>query len=106
MTATLKTWLLGAAVAVNALLTFSLVWTWRFIYQEFSYPIDFFLPLKRTSARATLMLLVSAFTVPLALLIYVRVCRELPRFLRVISLVPICSAAFTAVAFAAWRYLK
>ena len=39
--------------AVNALLAHSLVYSWLFIYREFSYPIDFFMPISRTMTRAT-----------------------------------------------------
>jgi hypothetical protein len=106
MSASLKTWCLGALVAVNALLAHSLVYSWLFIYREFSYPIDFFMPINRTMTRATISLCVAAVSVPLAGILYARTARELPPTGRIVTLVVIVVAAGVSIAFAVWRYLR
>jgi hypothetical protein len=106
MSAVSKAWCLGAVVAINGLLAPSLAYTWLFIHQEYSYPIDFFLPVQRTETRATLSLCVAAITVPLAFVIYARTARDLPASGRIASLVITSVAAFVAIAFAGWRYLR
>jgi hypothetical protein len=84
----------------------SLLFTWFSIYRQYSYPIDFFLPIQRTEARATLSLCVAAFTVPLALAIYVKAGREIPLACRIPTLLITVATAFVALAFASWRYLR
>ena len=106
MTATFKSLCLGVVVAINGLLLPSLIYTWLSIYREYSYPIDFFLPLQRTETRATISLCVAALSVPLAFVIYWRVARDLPSSGRIASLVITCAAAGVAGAFAVWRYLR
>jgi hypothetical protein len=106
MSATSKAWCLGAAVAINGLLGPSLAYTWLSIYRQYSYPIDFFLPIERTEARATVSLCVAAVTVPLTFLIYARTARDLPSPGRIATLVITGATAFVAIAFAGWRYLR
>jgi len=106
MSVSLKTWCLGALAAVNALLVYSLAYTWLEIYREFSYPIDFFLPINRTLTRATVGLCVAAATVPLAGILYARTARDLPAFTRIATLVTTLAAAAVSVSFAIWRYLR
>ena len=106
MSASLKIWCLGALVAVNALVAHSLVYSWLFIYREFSYPIDFFLPLNRTATRATISLCVAAATIPLAGILYARTARELPSIVRIATIVITVAAAALALAFATWRYSR
>lgn len=106
MTVASKAWCLGAVVAVNGLLAPSLAFTWLSIYQQHSYPIDFLLPIERTEARATLSLCVAAISVPLAFAIYARTARDLPSLGRIATLVITCAAAFVAIAFTGWRYLR
>jgi hypothetical protein len=106
MSAACKSWCLGAVVAINGLLAPSLAYTWLSIYRQYSYPIDFFLPIERTEARATLSLCVVAITVPLAFVIYARTAHDLPSPMRIATLVITSGAAVVAVAFAGWRYLR
>jgi hypothetical protein len=106
MSASLKTWCLGALVAVNGLLAYSLVYSWLFIYREFSYPLDFFLPVNRTMTRATITLCVAAVSVPLASILYARTARELSSISRIATVVVTVVAAAVSIAFAAWRYLR
>jgi hypothetical protein len=106
MSASLKTWCLGALVAVNALLAHSLVYSWLFIYRESSYPIDFFMPINRTMTRATITLCVAAVSVPLASILYVRTAQELSSVSRIATIVVTSVAAAVSIAFAAWRYLR
>lgn len=106
MSASLKTWCLGALVAVNALLAHSLVYSWLFIYREFSCPIDFFMPINRTMARATITLCVAAVSVPLAGILYARTAPELPTITRIATIAVTVAAAAVSVAFAIWRYLR
>lgn len=106
MSASLKTWCLGGLVAVNALLAHSLVYSWLFIYREFSYPIDFFMPINRTMTRATIALCVAAVSVPLATVLYARTARELSSVSRIATIVVTFVAAGVAIAFAVWRYLR
>ena len=106
MSTTSKVWCLGAVVAINGLLAQSLACTWLSIYQQYSYPIDFFLPVERTEARATLNLCVAAITLPLTFLLYTRAERKLPLTVRIATLVITCGATFVAIAFLGWRYLK
>ncbi len=106
MSASLKTWCLGALVAVNALLAHSLVYSWLFIYREFSYPIDFFMPINRTMTRATITLCVAAVSVPLASILYARIARELSPVSRIATIVVTAVATAVSIAFAAWRYLR
>ena len=86
MSTSVKTWCLGALVAVNALLAHSLVYSWVFIYREFSYPVDFFMPVNRTMTRARITLCVAAVSVPLAGLLYARTAPELPPFSRIATI--------------------
>jgi hypothetical protein len=106
MSAISKAWGLGALVAVNGMLASSLVYTWLSIYRQYSYPLDFFLPLQRTEARATISLCVAAITVPLALAFYVKADREMPLACRIPTLLITVATAFVALAFASWRYLR
>ena len=106
MSAASKSWCLGAVVAINGLLAPSLAYTWLSIYRQYSYPVDFFLPLERTEERATLSLCVAAITVPLAFVIYARSARDLPSPIRIATLVITGGAAVVAIAFLGWRYLK
>lgn len=93
-------------MAVNALLAHSLVCSWLFIYREFSYPIDFFMPINRTVARATITLCVAAVSVPLAGVLYARTAPELPMITRIATIAVTVAAAAVSVAFAIWRYLR
>ena len=106
MRSALKTWILGGLVAVNVMLTVSLTWSWRFVYIEYSYPIDFFLPLHNTSLRITVALLVCALSVPLSLNVCKRAGPELPSVARVVTLVSSFAAASVALAFVIWRYAR
>ena len=106
MSASLKTWCLGALVAVNALLAYSLVCSWLFIYREFSYPIDFVMPVNRTMTRATITLWVAAVSVPLASILYARTAREMSSVSRIATIVVTAVAAAVSIAFAAWRHLR
>ena len=101
-----KSWCLGALVAVNGLLVPSLIFTWLSIYRQYSYPLDFFMPVARTETRATLGLCVAAVSIPLAAAIYTRTARELSSANRIVSLVIIGGAACVSVAFAVWKYLR
>src|SRR5258708_3813391 len=102
MSASLKTWCLGALVAVNALLVLSLLYSWIYIAREFYYPIDFFVPINRTMTRATIPLCVAAVSVPLAGVLYVRTARELSSIPRIAPIVITVTAAAVSVAFATW----
>lgn len=106
MSAAFKSWCLGAVVAINGLLVLSLVFTWLSIYQQYSYPIDFFTPIARTETRAKLILCVAAVSVPLSFLIYIRTGRDLPSVGRITSLTITSLAACVAVSFAIWRYAR
>jgi len=106
MEASLKIWCLGALVAINALLAHSLVYSWLFIYREFSYPIDFFVPINRTMTRATISLCVAVVTIPLAGILYARTARELSPVVRIATIVITITAAALSLAFATWRYLR
>src|SRR6185503_18753241 len=106
MSSSSKIWCLGAVVAANGLLVPSLVYSWLYIYRQYSYPIDFFLPLSQTEMRVRLCLIVAAITVPLTVVLYRGVARDLPRFIRVATLVISCSTAIVAIAFPIWRYLR
>ena len=106
MAVSLKIWCLGALVAVNALLAHSLVYSWLFIYREFSYPIDFLVPINRTTTRATISLCVAAVTIPLAGILYARTARELPSVVRIATIVITIATAALSLAFATWRYLR
>jgi hypothetical protein len=106
MTAASKAWCLGILAAVNGLCVPSLTYTWLSIYRQYSYPIDFFLPIARTSTRASLILAVLAATVPVSLFVYYRSAQDLPSFIRIISLVITCCAACMGLSFAIWRYLR
>src|SRR5436190_10898101 len=103
MSAPVKTWCLGAVVAINALLAPSLVYTWLHIYREYSYPIDFFLPINRTSTRAAFTLCVAAVTMPLSCVLYSRTARDLSPPTRIASVIITIAAAFVAIAFACRR---
>ena len=102
MPSALKIWILGGVVVINAMLTFSLAWSWQFVYRQYSYPIDFFLPLNATRDRIVLMLGVATVSVPLALLMYRRAGRELPIIARIWSLLTACTAASIAVSYLIW----
>ena len=104
MTAVSKSWFLGAGVAINGLLGPALVFTWVQIYQEYSYPIDFFMPIARMETRATLSLCVAAVSVPLGFLLYVRSARDLHSLGRIVSLTITSIAACVAISFAVWRF--
>lgn len=106
MSVSLKSWCLGALVAVNALLAHSLVYSWLFIHQEFSHPIDFFVPINRTMTRATIALCVAAVTVPISSVLYARTARELSPVSRIATIVVTALAAGVSIAFAVWRYLR
>src|ERR1041385_6278293 len=106
MSTSLKTWCLGALVAVNALLAHSLVYSWLFIYREFSYPIDFFMPINRTMTRATITLCVAAASVPLESILYAHTARESSSVCRIATILVTAVAATVSIAFAAWRYLR
>ena len=106
MPALFKAWCLGAIVAINGMLAPSLVFTWLSIYSQYSYPIDFFLPLERTEDRAILSLCVAAITVPLALVFYVKNGREMPLACRIPTLLITVATAFIALAFASWTFLR
>lgn len=106
MTATFKAWCLGGLVAINGLLAVSLALTWLSIYEQFSHPIDFSLPVQRAQMHATLILYVAAVSVPLAFAIHRRTERDLPPSARVASLLISSVAAFVAIAFYVWRYLR
>jgi hypothetical protein len=106
MSASSKIWCLGVVVSINAMLTPSLAYTWLSIYWQYSYPIDFFLPIERTQMRAILSLCVAAISVPIALVIYARNAHELPILIRITTLVVTCVTAFTAIAFVSWRYIR
>jgi hypothetical protein len=104
MSTALKIWILGGLVAVNAMLTVSLAWSWRYMYVQYSYPIDFFLPLDHTSRRITLVLFVCTFSVPLSFITCRSAGPELPSVARVLTLVTSGAAASVALAFSIWRY--
>ena len=106
MSAASKSWFLGAVVAINGLLVPSLVFTWLSIYRQYSYPIDFFMPVARTETRATLSLCVAAVSVPLAFVIYTRAARDLPSIGRITSLAITSIAACVAISFALWRFTR
>jgi hypothetical protein len=106
MSATSKSWCLGALVAINGLLTSSLVYTWLWIYREYSYPIDFFLPITRTETRASVTLCTAAVTIPLTFAIYTRTVRDLPSPGRIATLVITGATACVSIAFGIWRYLR
>ncbi len=92
-------------MAINALLAHSLVYSWLFVYREFSYPIDFFFPINRTMTRQTVTLCVAALSVPLATILYARTARELCSVSRIATIVITVTAAALSIAFASWRYL-
>jgi hypothetical protein len=106
MSAPSKAWLVGVVVILDGVLAPWLVFTWLFIYQQHSYPIDYFSPLQIAYARATNLLISLAVTLPVTFFLYHRSARDLPPLIRVISLVIAGSATAIAIAFSVWRFLR
>jgi hypothetical protein len=106
MSAQTKAWCLGLLVSINAMLVPSLLYSWQEIYTEFSYPIDFFLPVDRTLMRAKIILCVAAVSIPLTCFLYMRSERELSRALRILTMIVTLAAALVSIAFAWWKYVR
>jgi hypothetical protein len=106
MTATAKGWWLGLAVALDASFALWLVLTWLFIFQQYSYPIDYPAPIIEAQARAKSLLFALTVLLPMTFVTYQKSARELPASLRVLSLVISGSSMAVAIAFVVWRYFR